>query len=446
MTKPTEDHSHASKEGHSHSHQPKPEHPHGVHRELPRIQRRSLTLIVLISLGVLIAAFVAGFTIRHRRIKYREEMAKEQQDQPPIVLVVKPQATQKAIDLSLPADVRAFATTSLYARTNGYLASWTADIHDRVRQGQVLAVIAAPDTDAELEQAEAALNQQQTNERLAQLTDERFRGLIAIQGVTQQQLDQNRANLEQARANVRAASANVDRLKSLVGFEKIVAPFDGMVTARNYDNGALISASSTGAGQELFDVAAIDKLRVFVSVPQPYVELIKFGQPVTLTLERNFPGHKFVGTVARSTGALDPVTRTLRTELDFDNRDPQFKIYPGMYGIAQFSLNRAKPVLTVPTSALLFEADGKLVATVTPDDKVHLMPIVPGSDFGTEIEAIAGLKGDERVIANPGEEIAEGLKVSPRSNAPAGQGPSTSPSGGQPSQDGASSGKKDHGA
>jgi membrane fusion protein (multidrug efflux system) len=372
-------------------------------------------------LGVLIAAFVVGFMIRHRRIVYRENMAKEQRDQPPVVLVVQPHATQKTFDLTLPADVRAWATTSLYARTNGYLASWTADINDEVKPGQALAVIAAPDTDAELEQAQAALNQQQTAERLAKLTDERFRGLIAIEGVTQQQLDQNRSSLEQAGANVRAAQANVDRLKALVGFEKIVAPFPGVVTARNYDVGALISATNIGAGQELFDLAEVDKLRVFVSVPQPYVELIKFGQPVTLTLERNFPGHKFVGVVARSTGAVDPVTRTLRTELDFDNRNPQFKIYPGMYGMAIFSIHRAEPVLTIPTSALLFEADGKQVATVTPQNKVHFMPIVPGSDFGTEIEAISGLKGDERIIANPGEEIVEGLTVSPQGNAPAGK-------------------------
>jgi RND family efflux transporter MFP subunit len=392
-----------------------------VHRELPRIQRRSLTLIVVIGLGVLIAAFVVGFTIRHRRIVYRENMAKAQRDQPPVVTVVQPHSTQKTFDLTLPADVRAWATTSLYARTNGYLASWTADINDEVKPGQVLAVIAAPDTDAELEQAQAAVNQQQTAQRLAKLTDERFRGLIAIQGVTQQQLDQNRASLDQANANVRAAEANADRLKALVGFEKIVAPFPGVVTARNYDVGALITATNIGAGQELFDLAEVDKLRVFVSVPQPYVELIKFGQPVTLTLERNFPGHKFTGVVARSTGSVDPVTRTLRTELDFDNRDPQFKIYPGMYGMAIFSIHRAEPVLTVPTSALLFEAEGKEVAVVTPQNKVHFMPIVPGSDFGTEIEAISGLKGDERIIANPGEEIVEGLVVAPQGNAPAGK-------------------------
>ncbi len=428
MTKPTEDHPHESKEGHSqdspssgHTHEPKKEKPHQPHHELPRIQRRSLTLIVLITLIVLVVAFVVGFLIRHHRIEHREQMAKEQRDQPPVVLVVKPKATQKTFNLSLPADVRAWATTSLYARTNGFLAAWTADINDQVKQGQMLANISAPDTDADLEQAQAALNQQQTTERLAKLTDERFRGLIAIQGVTQQQLDQNRASLEQAHANVKAAEASVDRLKALVGFEKIIAPFSGVVTARNYDVGALISSSNIGAGQELFDLAEVDKLRIFVNVPQPYVELVKFGQPVSLTLERNFPGHKFIGVVARSTSSVDPVTRTLRTELDFDNRDEQFRIYPGMYGMAIFNIQRAQPIFTVPTSALLFEADGKQVATVTPENKVHLVQIVPGSDFGTEIEAISGLKGDEQIIANPGEDIVEGLVVKPQTNAAAGQ-------------------------
>jgi len=393
-----------------------------IHHELPRVKRRTLTLIVLIGVAALGLIFFIGFFIRHRRLKHREEMAKEVRNQALVVQVVRPKETQKSFDLSLPADVRAFATTSLYARTNGYLASWTADINDRVKKGDVLAIISAPDTDAQLEQAVAALSQQQTMERLSKLTDERYRGLIPIQGVTQQQLDQNRSNLEQASANVRAAAAAVDRLKALVGFEKIVAPFDGVVTARNYDVGALISASNIGAGQELFDLAEVDKLRVFVSVPQPYVLLIKFGQPVALSLERNYPGHKFTGVIARATGALDPVTRTLRTELDFQNTDPENPIYPGMYGEATFSIQRAQPVLTVPTSALLFEADGKQVAIVTPQNKVHFQKIVPGSDFGMDIEVITGLKGDERIVANPGEQLVEGIAVQPVTGGADGKG------------------------
>ncbi len=310
------------------------------------------------------ALFILGFWIRHERVSKREKMAEENRDRRPVVQVVLPKATQKSFELTLPADVRPYATTALYARTNGYLASWKYDINDRVKKGDLMAVISAPDTDADLEQAEATLNQQTTNHQLASATEERYRGLIATHGVTQQTLDQFHSAQEQAKAGVTSAQADVDRLKALVGFEKITAPFDGVVTARNYDVGALISASNIGPGQELFDLAEDDRLRVFVNVPQAYSLLIKYGQPVTLALERNFPGHKFTGVVARSSGLLDPVTRTLRTELDFKNDDPSHPLFPGMYGEAIFAIERDQPVLTVPTSALLFEAEGKEVAVV----------------------------------------------------------------------------------
>lgn len=369
---------------------------------------------VVIAVALFFAVlFVVGFAAHHARLKRRERMAEQVRDQPPVVLVVEPKSSPRSFDLRLPADVRAWASTALYARTDGYLARWNFDIRDRVKKGDVMAVIAAPDTDAELEQARAALKQQRTNRQLAQLTDERYRGLISIQGVTQEQLDQNRSALLQADAGVKSAQANVDRLEALVGFEKIVAPYDGVVTGRTYDVGALITAAATGAGQELFDVADDSKLRVFVSVPQAYALMIKFGQPVHLALERNFAGHLFTGVVARSTGTLDLATRTLRTELDFPNTDPAYKIYPGMYGEAVFSITREHPVLTIPTSAMMFEPEGKEVAVVEPDNRVHLQKITLGSDFGTEIEVLSGLKGGERLVANPGEQIVEGLLVQP---------------------------------
>lgn len=381
--------------------------------DLPKFSTRTVATIAGAMVLAMAGLFILGFWPRHKRIEERESMARAVRDRPMVVQAVQPESTTRPIELALPADIRAYASTALYARTNGYLASWTVDINDRVKKGDVLAVISAPDTDAELEQAVAALNQQQTNHRLAVATEERYRGLIAIRGVTQQQLDQFYSTREQAAAGVSSAAAAVDRLKALVGFEKIIAPFDGVVTARTYDVGALISASNIGPGQELFQLAEDDRLRVFVNVPQAYALLLKFGQSVGLVLERNYPGYKFVGTVARSTGSLDPSTRTLRTELDFKNDDPNHRLYPGMYGEAVFSLQREQPVLTVPTSALLFEAEGKEVAVVGPDNKVHLQKIVPGSDFGTEIEVISGLTGQERIVANPGEQIVEGLVVTP---------------------------------
>ncbi len=394
-----------------------------IPKKLPKVSNRTLRLIAVCAVVAVVALFLLGFIVRHERVAKREKMAEEMRHRKLVVQVVRPTAAEKSFELTLPADVRAYAATSLYARTNGYLASWTADINDRVKQGDVLAVISAPDTDADLEQAKANLNQQQTNYQLADTTAERYKGLVAVQGVTQQQLDQFNSTREQARASVISSAASVDRLKALVGFEKIIAPFDGVVTARNYDVGALISATNTAAGQQLFDLAEDDKLRVFVNVPQADALLVKFGQEVELLLARNYPGHRFKGLVARSAGSLDPVTRTLRTELDFKNDDPARHIFPGMYGEAIFEIHREKPVLTVPTSALLFEADGKQVAVVDDNNKIHFQKIAPGTDFGTEIEILEGLKGGERIVANPGEQLAEGVTVSPqeKTGGPEGQ-------------------------
>jgi len=283
-----------------------------------------------------------------------------------------------------------------------------------VKKGDVIAVISAPDTDADLKQAKAELNQNQTGYRLATTTDERYKGLVPVQGVTQQQLDQFHSQRLQAKANVGSSQATVDRMQALVNFEKIVAPFDGVITARNYDVGALISASNIAPGQELFDIAEDDRLRVFVNIPQADALLVKFGGPVDLVLQRNYPGHTFTGIVARSAGAIDPVTRTLKTELDFTNTDPAFHIFPGMYGEAVFHIQRPVPVLTVPTSALLFEADGKQVATVDAANKIHFKKINPGTDFGTDIEVLEGLDLDDRVVANPGEQLTEGILVDPQ--------------------------------
>jgi RND family efflux transporter MFP subunit len=392
--------------------------------DLPKISLRTMTVVAGVLLVAMAGFFLLGFWPRHERIQERESMAQSIRDKPLVVQVVQPKSTLQPVELSLPADIHAYAATALYARTNGYLASWKVDINDRVKKGDLMAVIDAPDTDAELEEAEAELNQQRVNYQLAAATEERYRGLIATQGVTQEQLDQFHSAAEQAKANVASAAAAADRLKTLTSFERIIAPFDGVVTVRTYDVGALISASNIGPGQEMFDVAEDDMLRVFVNVPQVYAPLIKFDQPVVLTLEQNYPGQRFTGTVARSAGTLDPTTRTLRTELDFKNADSAHRIFPGMYGQAIFSFNRDRPALTVPTSALLFEADGKLVAVVGADNKVRFQKITPGSDYGTDMEVLSGLKGDEWIVANPGEQLAEGMTVAPIRDVPGSPPPS----------------------
>jgi len=282
-----------------------------IPHDLPTIGRTTLAIVAVGMVSGFAGLFVLGFWPRHERIKEREAMAREILDQQPVVQVVQPKATAKSVELTLPADVRAYAATALYARINGYLAFWKVDINDHVKQGDLLAVISAPDLDADLkqaaanlEQAKATVNQQQTNYELADATYQRYKGLLPTHGVTQQQLDQYRSTLEQAKATLIAAKANVessaaaaDRLRTLTNFEKIIAPFDGVITARTYDSGALISAANTGPGQELFDLAEDDWLRVFVNVPQTYSTLIRFDQPVMLVLERNYPGHTFTGWV-----------------------------------------------------------------------------------------------------------------------------------------------------
>jgi RND family efflux transporter MFP subunit len=394
-----------------------------IPKDLPKVAKRTLVIIVVCIAAATAVLFILGFWIRHERIKKREKMSEEIRDRKLVVEVVQPKKTEQAFDLTLPADVHAYAATALYARTNGFLASWAVDIGDRVKKGDIMAVISAPDTDADLEQAKANLRQQQTNYQLTVNTDDRERGLIPIQGITQQQLDQFHSSREQAKANVGAMAASVDRLQALVSFEKIIAPFDGVVTARTYDVGALIQATNNGPGQEMYDVAQDDRLRVFVNIPQAYAFLVKMGQPVALVLERNYPGHRFMGVVARSAATLDPVTRTLRTELDFKNDDADHRIYPGTFGEVILGIQRDQSVLTVPTSALLFEADGKQVAIVTADNKIHFQKIVPGRDFGTEIEISSGLKGDEKVVANPGEQLTEGIAVNAETQNKAGQQP-----------------------
>ena len=396
-------------------------------QDLPKFSTRTVATVAGALVLAMIALFFLGFWPRHERIKERESMAQAVRDRPLIVQTVRPELTTRPIELVLPADIRAYASTALYARTNGYLASWTVDINDRVKKGDLMAVLSAPDTDAQLKEAEANLKQQEVNYQLAAATDGRYRGLIPTQGVTQQQLDQFHSAAEQARANVVSSSAIVDRLKTLVSFERITAPFDGVVTARNYDTGALISASNTAPGQELYDLAEDDRLRVYSSVPQDYAPLVRYGQPVELLLEQNYPGHRFQGLVARSAGTLDPVTRTLRTELDFRNGDPARRIFPGMYGKAVFRFGRDRPALTVPTSALLFQSSEKRVAVVGEDGKVHMRSIVLGNDFGTKIEVLSGLRGDEWIVENPDEQLAEGVSVEAVHDGAEGPQPGASP-------------------
>ena len=393
-----------------------------IPKDLPKIGKTRLIAILVAVLVVFAGLFLIGYLpylIHEKRLaRQAQEMAK----QPPIVDVVVPRATQQTVQLPLPGDAHAMQATALYARVNGYLKRRLVDIGDHVKAGQLLAEIDAPDVDAQLNEARAALEQAnsrvisaQIDLELAQTTYTRYKGLVPTGGVTQQDLDTRETQLNQAVAtkvgaiaSVKLAQATVQRLEAEQGFEKIVAPFDGIITVRNYDVGALMSSSDTAAGHEMFDVAETDIIRVLVNVPQSYVSAIQIDQPVTFQVP-NEPGRQFIGRVARWAGALDPTTRTMLTELHFDNRDG--RLYAGMYGEVRFDIHREKPVLTVPTGAMLLESNGTQVAVVQKDDRVHFQKVSVGRDMGTEIEVLVGLNGNERVISNPGSRLVEGLVV-----------------------------------
>jgi RND family efflux transporter MFP subunit len=393
-----------------------------IPKDLPKIGLGKLALAGLGAAVIFAAVFVVRFQQIRKHTDALDAQAQQLADQPPVVEVAPPKPTGAVQDLTLPGSATPMQETALYARVNGYLKRWLVDIGAHVEAGQLLAEIDAPDLDAQLNEARAAVEQAkanavsaETNFQLAQATYVRYKGLIPTGGVTQQDLDtrqsaaaQAAAAKDAAAAAIQSAQATVQRLEAEQGFEKIVAPFAGTITVRNYDVGALISPTDTAPGHELFRLAETDKLRIWVDLPQSYVTLVWPSQRVTFQAPANYPGRKFTGIVARSAGALDPKTRTLHTELDFDNADG--RLWAGMYGQVTFNIHREKPVLTVPTSALMFNAQGTQVVVVD-HNVIHFRNITVGRDLGTEIEVATGLNGDEQVVSNPGERLAEGVQV-----------------------------------
>ena len=396
---------------------------HAVPTDLPDVSRGAVLLIGLVVLALFAGLFLLGWRPHAAKQAEAKAFADEQAGQKPIVDVARPKRSTAGNVLTLPGNVEAAQSTALQARTNGYLKALHADIGDRVKAGKLLAEIAAPEVDAELEQAKASLQQAQvtvgraTNEfNFNKATFDRYTGLSETGGVTQQQLDERRSafniansSLKAANANVAAAEAAVKRYTELQSFQRIVAPFDGTITARGYDLGALVSSTAAaGTGRELFRIEQTTALRAFVTVPQGYVTAVRPGQEADL-LVRNFPGKPFKGKVERTAGALDPATRTLRVEVEFPN--PDGVLFPGMYGQVRFDLKPEHPPLTVPTAALVFGPDGMRVAVVGPDDKVQFRPVALGRDYGNEAEVAEGLTGDERVVTNPGDRLANGVEV-----------------------------------
>lgn len=401
--------------------------PHGGHGEQPpplaHISGMKLAVIFAVVVLVVVIAFIARIVPNIAHDRELRQQAQNEADAPPVVNVAYP--TPQAVNevLTLPADIRANQQTAIYARVDGYVGQWFVDIGDHVQKGQLLAVIDAPDTDAALAQARATLLQAkanlksaQTNLTLANATYERYHGLLATGSVTQQDLDTRQTNASQAAAEeqadeaaVKSNQATVDRLASLQSFEKITAPFSGTITVRNYDLGARIYSSSTAPGSEMYDIADTDTLRIFVNVPQAYVTYIQVNQPVYFLSQRNYGTTQFTGYVARTAGALDPNTRTLLTQLNFDNS--QHKLWAGMYGEVHINVHRDHPMLTVPTAAMLFESNGTQLAVVDDSNHLHFKKVVVGRDLGSVLEIVGGVTAQEQIVTNPGEKLLEGGEV-----------------------------------
>ncbi|WP_175725809.1 efflux RND transporter periplasmic adaptor subunit [Burkholderia ambifaria] len=382
----------------------------GAAPETPPPRRGRKLAVPLAAIAVAAALLAIGIVPRiDARAAQRHQVA-AQQALP--VTVIQPGAAPADQTLTLPGAVTPYAEASIYARTSGYIAHWSADIGTHVKAGQTLAQITAPDLDAQLRQARADAATAQANYDYAKSTAQRWQDMLKTQSVSQQDTDTKVADMNAKRAMLSSAQANTAHLNELVSFESVSAPFDGVITARNVDVGTLVTAGGTpgspGLSGELFHLEQTDTLRVFVDVPQDSATGVSTGTAVYLTTQQ-YPGRRFAAHVARSAGAIDPVTRTLRVEIDVDNRDGA--LLPGAYAQAHLLVPSAAPAFELPVSALLYRPNGVTVATVDANGRTALKTVQIGRDFGTHVEIVAGLGATDRVIDNPGDSIASGETV-----------------------------------
>jgi RND family efflux transporter MFP subunit len=408
-------------------------------RPKPRTGRRGL-LAFFALIGVLVVAAVAGGILpRLSRQKALLSAAETQTEQRPIVEVATARQAPAHSTVDLPGDMQALVDSPIFARVDGYLRTRLVDYGDRVKTGQLLAEIDTPELDQQIHQARATLSQSQSalnevkadldlskaNLNLARLTVDRWRRLADKGVVARQEADQkeadfavNEAQVAKAQAsiattqeNVRANEANLHRLEEMKAFARITAPFDGVITARNVDIGTLINSGNGGAARELFHIAQIQVLRIFVNVPQTNVASMHPGQTAELRVEE-LPGQVFPARLTRIANALDANSRAMLTVLEVPN--PRGTLMPGMYAQVHFSTGRAEAAVLVPGGVLILGRQGPRVAVVAPDQRIHLRPIRIGQDLGSEIEVVSGLSAGEVVVANPSDAVRENALVSVR--------------------------------
>ncbi len=379
------------------------------HAAPPPSPGNKFTRALLLLLMVIIVAMIVVWGISSRREADAQLLQETRELAIPTVSVIHPKPGAPQQEIVIPGDMQPYTDAPIFARTNGYLKKWYADIGANVKAGQLLAEIDSPEVDQQLQSAKADLLTAQANLNLAQVTAARYKDLLKTDSVAQQDVDNANGNYEARRATVESAQANVKRLEQLQSFEKVYVPFDGVITARNTDIGQLIdSGSSGGTARELFHIAALNPLRVYVNVPQFDSPLVRPGLRADLVLTE-FPGRRFQGTVVRSSGAIDNATRTMLTEVDVNNSAHLLK--PGGYVEVHLKLPTPQNTFTLPVNATIFKSAGLQVATVKNGKTISLIPITPGRDLGTEIEVVAGLKGDEWVVLNPSDSLTDGTVV-----------------------------------
>jgi RND family efflux transporter MFP subunit len=401
----------------------RPQHPqHEAYTPHQRDQLKARIRLVLWILLIL-ALIVAVWGVSSRLMARSELSKRSQQEARVTVVTVKAQLSGAGDEVVLPGVVQAYIEAPIYARTNGYLRKWYTDIGAHVKKGELLAEIDTPEVDRQLSQARADLNTAQANSALARTTNERWKALLATQSVSQQDADEKAGDAAAKEAMEQSAAQNVARLNDLESFKRVLAPFDGVVTARNTDIGALINAGQA-AGSELFRVADIEELRIYAQVPEAYAGTVTAGLKAELRFTEH-PGKTYVAEAVRTSNALDPTARTLQVELHLDNKDGE--ILPGAYTEVHFKLPSSTQTLRLPANTVLFRAPGLQVATVGSDDRIKLKSITQGRDFGKTIEVLDGITQDDAVVVNPPDSISNGVAVT---IAPPPQQPAATQAGG----------------
>ncbi len=376
----------------------------------PPAQR--IPLGVRIAVVVFALLIIAGLVYRFigRSADAHQLERATQRESVPSVIVTLPDVSGSRSEIALPGNTQAFDDTPIYARTSGYIKQWFVDIGQHVTKGQLMATIETPELDEQLAVARADLRSAQADLNLANTTSQRYQNLLKLDSVSKQETDVAVSGAAAKRAVVEAAEANVRRLAQLQSFEKVYAPYSGIVTQRNTDIGDLINAGSSTANntaKELFHIAAVNELRIFVEVPEVYAPDIHDGDTATLTLDE-YPGQVFTGTVARNSGSIDSGSRTLNVEVDVNNRNG--KLLPGAYVFVHFKIPEESRRLSIPSNTLLFRAQGLEVGIVR-DGHVHLQPITIGRDNGRSVEVATGLSPNDKIILDPSDSLSEGEAV-----------------------------------